>query len=265
MYTILSQLSQPYTIVVVLLLVAIACLWRYRDNATRCVVMLTGLLLLLSVASLPVIGQLSMGTLEGLYPPESIEPKRSDTLIVLSGSIVLENDDGTQVRLGPDSLARSLHAVRLYRQAGRCRVIVSGGKVDPFMPGPTLAAAMADFLAELGVRREDLVLEEQSTSTYENALRSSELVKQNEVKQNEGQRTAEGTVYLVTDALHMHRAEGCFRAVGLEVQPAPCNYRTRRQQLSPQSFVPSLEGADAVNDAAHEWLGILWYRSQGRI
>lgn len=264
MYAILSQLSQPYTIVVVLLLLAIACLWRYRDNATRCVVVLTGLLLLLSVASLPVIGQLSMRTLEGLYPPEEPEPKRADTLVVLGGSLVLENDDGTQVRLGPDSLARSLHALRLYRQAGRCRVIVSGGKVDPSVPGPTLAAAMADFLAESGVRREDLVLEEQSTSTYENALHSRDLIKQNEGKKAE-KPAAEGTIYLVTDALHMHRAEGCFRAVGLEVQPAPCSYRTGRQQLSVQSFVPSLEGADAVNDAAHEWLGILWYWSQGRI
>ena len=255
MYAIFSQLSQPYTLLVVLLLIALACLWRYRDNATRCVVGLTCLLLLLCVASMPVVGQFSMRTLEGLHPPQESEPKRGDTLVVLGGSIVLEDDDGTRVRLGPDGLARSLHALRLYHQAGRCRIVVSGGKVDASVPGPTLAAAMADFLVELGVRREDLMLEVQSTSTYENALRSRDVLA----------KDSEGTIFLVTDALHMQRAAGCFQAVGLEVQPAPCNYRTARQEILPQSFVPSIEGADAVNDAAHEWLGILWYWSQNRI
>ena len=64
----------------------------------------------------------------------------------------------------------------------------------------------------------------------------------------------------VTDAAHMPRAVYCFETQGVNVIPAPCNYRARRLQLSAQIVLPSIKGMDAVNDATHEWLGLLWYR-----
>ena len=70
---------------------------------------------------------------------------------------------------------------------------------------------------------------------------------------------------LVTDAAHMRRSLAVFRATGLEVIPAPCNYFAGRFRWSPQMLLPASGALDNVDYAAHEWLGLAWYRLHGRL
>ena len=65
----------------------------------------------------------------------------------------------------------------LYKANPRL-ILVSGGRVDPSTPGPTLAKVMHDFLLGQGVKEEDLLVEERSTTTYENAVLSDEMLSQ---------------------------------------------------------------------------------------
>jgi len=68
------------------------------------------------------------------------------------------------------------------------------------------------------------------------------------------------TWLLVTSAWHMPRAVGSFRAVGFDVVAYPVDFRAGggvRWGFDPAA---NLVGLDR---AAHEWLGLAWYRIQG--
>ncbi len=250
MYNLATQILQPYTLM--LLGLAAAAGWAWRRKNTRCPALsLAGIILgLLLFLSTPLAGFLALRSVEGSSLPADVVPQPQDTIVVLSGSLQCVDDVGEQVCVGQETMFRCYHAARLYRRAGRCRMLLTGGKVDSLESGPTLAAAMRDFLLELGIKREDMILEEQSSTTFENASLSK----------NHLDSTKDASIFLVTDAAHMPRAVYCFETQGVNVIPAPCNYRTRRPQLSAQFFLPSTKGMDAVNDATHEWLGLLWYR-----
>ena len=64
---------------------------------------------------------------------------------------------------------------------------------------------------------------------------------------------------LVTSAMHMPRAVACFRAAGWDVTPYPTNFRR-----GPDPFSFGLpENLQDVDLAAHEWVGLLYYRLRG--
>ena len=174
---------------------------------------------------------------------------------MLSGGYSVYDESGSRVDLDPSTMGRCLEAARLYKKAGGCRIITSGGKVFPDAPGPSLARAMSDFLVDLGVRREDIVLEERSRTTRENALYSEEILEGLGVER----------VILVTDVTHMRRAARCFQTLGVEVTPAACNYRATWFPWTLGRFLPTPDGAKDVDASLHEWVGVVWYWLRGWI
>jgi uncharacterized SAM-binding protein YcdF (DUF218 family) len=187
--------------------------------------------------------------------PAGNHPAPGDTIVVLSAGLHVDDEEGQRVRLDEASMQRCLTGRRLYRDAGRCAVLLTGGKVDWDTPGPTFAAAMRDFMLQLGVRADDIVMEEKASTTYENALFSAPLLN----------RTGKGRIWLVTNASHMNRAERCFRKAGIDVVPVPCDYSERGFEFESTTLLPSSHTAAHVSRAAHEWLGRAWYRLRGRI
>jgi uncharacterized SAM-binding protein YcdF (DUF218 family) len=255
LYEFIVALLQPYTFLALCIALALACAWRStrpRGRALKAACLLTGVLLVLSTEA---AGYLAIGSLEWAYRPSAHVPLPTDTIVVLSGGMSILDEAGKEVQLGTDTLKRCLYAARLYRRAGGCRMVLSGGKVDWTEPGPTFAAAMRDFLVEIGVRPDNLVLEDKSSSTHENAIYSKPLLEQ----------TGSGRIFLVTEASHMYRSEKCFRAQGVDVTPAACDQHVGRFEFAPTTFLPSARGISQVVRASHEWLGLAWYRLRGRI
>jgi uncharacterized SAM-binding protein YcdF (DUF218 family) len=69
---------------------------------------------------------------------------------------------------------------------------------------------------------------------------------------------------LVTSALHMPRAVGCFRAAGFQVEPYPVEFRTG--SLSHHTQYATWSAAFFNLDfAMKEWIGLIAYRLMGRI
>lgn len=255
MYRFTVYLLQPYSLLLLSLTAALVWMWfrpAVRRGGLAVASALMGLLYMLST---PLVGYLAIGSLEWRTPLSNAVPSPGDTIVVLSGSVLVDDEAGTQYRIGPDTFYRCLHAVKLYRSSGGCRVVVSGGKVDWTKPGPTLAGTMREFLLEQGISDADIVMEEKSSTTYENALHIKPLLK----------APGDQKTLLVTDRMHMHRAELCFRAQGIAVIPSPCNPRAGAFDPSLEMLFPSPRGMEAVHEAVHEWLGLGWYQLCGRI
>jgi uncharacterized SAM-binding protein YcdF (DUF218 family) len=193
-----------------------------------------------------------MVSLESYAPPLLERPSDTGAIVVFTAGVYPPEGPRLDAAPDEDSMHRCLAAARLYHQSP-CLVVVSGGKPEPDLPGPSYAAVLGGFLEQLGVKKIDLVLEEDSRTTHENAVASALLLNEHHI----------GRVVLVADAVDMRRAAGSLRKQGIDVQPAPCHYRATGFRFSLATFVPSPGGAAGVQRAWHEWLGIAWYWGHG--
>lgn len=151
------------------------------------------------LAALLVVGILS-GIIDAYGKVERVQP--ADCLIVL-GSRVRPGGEA-----GPGLRARALHAARLYRRRLAAKIICTGGRGD--YP-PTEARTAAAVLRARGIPAGAVVLEEQSSSTYENARYSAEICRRNKWRK----------VILVTESFHLLRARRHFERQGLKVYGSP--------------------------------------------
>jgi uncharacterized SAM-binding protein YcdF (DUF218 family) len=109
-------------------------------------------------------------------------------------------------------------------------------------------------LTDLGVDPARINVEPQSQTTSEDALCSAALLKP---KANE-------RWLLVTAAMHMPRAVGCFRAAGFEVEPYPVGFITRGRSGAFASFATGSSALIQLDRAAKEWIGLIAYRLMGK-
>jgi uncharacterized SAM-binding protein YcdF (DUF218 family) len=247
-------LLRPTVVLGFVLALAIANLWRRRRETRRRLLAVAIPFLLLALLSCPALAYLALGTLEWPYDRPASVPDHPEALVVLSG-IIYGTGEGDPVDLGSDTYARCARTLELYHKAGSCLVLVCGGRSPGAPQGPMLADAMHDFLRDRGVRPADLLVENKSETTYQNAANSAPMLRACGIRR----------IVLVTDAKHMWRAEGCFRSEGFEVIPAPCNFFTSRFRNSWDDYFPSPNGAARFQEAVHEWLGIVYYRLRGWI
>lgn len=234
---------------------AIVNAWRVRRGASRPLWLVTLAWVGLWTMSTPAVSYLAFSTLERGYPPLIERPASVDAIVVLGGYLEPPNEMVPHPELGADTIYRCLTAARLYHQGQPCLIVVSGGKVNPDEPGPTIAKAMSDFLCSMGVQPANILLEERSRNTFENAVECRRLLQQRRIRE----------VVLVSEAAHLARASRCFRAQELEVIPAGCQYRSARFEWSPSGFLPNPHAAIGLQEVIHEWLGLAWYAARGRI
>lgn len=163
------------------------------------------------------------------------------TIVVLGGGTEVR-DDGALVPESP-VYARLSTAASLYRRCkaagGACRVIVSGG--NPQHHAATEADTYAPYLLRAGVERADLVLENTSLTTWQNARNVTRLLK----------TQPDDALFLVTSAWHMPRAMLDFRRFGAD--PVPVVSGTRDASRGWRPRIANLAGAQI---ALHELIGI---------
>jgi uncharacterized SAM-binding protein YcdF (DUF218 family) len=232
-----------------LLLLLVAGVARSIASARRrgFVLIATATLGLLAIATLP-IGVWLAAPLEDRFPAPT-PPARVDGIVVLGGSVdpLLSLAHG-QVALTA-AAGRITETVALARRYPTARIVISGGdgRLNPGVLSE--AGATRDLLVQLGVAAQRIEIESVSRNTYENASLSYVAA---QPKPGE-------TWLLVTSAMHMPRAVGCFRRAGWTILPYPVDYRTSTRMAT----MPGVLLADnlvLVNVAAKEWLGLVAYR-----
>ncbi len=125
---------------------------------------------------------------------------KGDVLVVLGAGSVRDVIDGS-------SYWRSVYAVRAWREGGFREVVATGGSLHGEMPA---AERMRDFMVSQGVPASAILVEGESHSTRENALKSKALLDK-----------LSGRKVLLTSDFHMFRATRVFRKAGIDITPRP--------------------------------------------
>jgi uncharacterized SAM-binding protein YcdF (DUF218 family) len=190
--------------------------------------------------------------LEGWFPPRDYPAGDAQASVVLASAVYPPCPPMPTPRAGSDTYERCQYAAWLYKHWKPLPVLATGG--GGFVDSPPYAFAMREALEREGVPASAIILEDRSRTTHENAAFSAAILRQKGI----------GRIVLVTDAYHMLRADACFRKESLTVIPAACGYRTYHRFL-PADLLPGWEPISWNEDAAHETVGLVWYRLHGWI
>lgn len=254
MYRLVVAVMDPHLWLHLILAAALVRLCLTAKSKRRTVWFAATAYLLLALVSTPVVAFLAAATLERDYPPKSVVPHISK-IVVLGGGVRENAGGGRSWRLAPDSYERCLRAYFLHLEHPSATIIASGGKVDGKRPGPPLGEALKSVLCDLGVPADAVVVESESQNTFENAVNVRKLIG----------ASSDGSVALVTTAIHLPRAVSCFRAQGIRVVPVGIGYQATKFSPHPLAFLPQTRAADSIRRVVHEWLGIVWYKLRSRI
>lgn len=246
---ILWFLAAPSNLAVVATVVGVALLFTPRRRLGRAFAT-TGAVALVLVAFSP-FGKVVMGPLEDRFPIADDPARPIAGIVVLGGAAGVTRG---QVTFN-DAASRMTAAVGLALKHPLARIVFAGGDAGFFDRGPvTEAEAAVALFRDVGVAPERITFEDRSRNTRENALFARDLV---------ARRPGERWV-LVTSAFHMPRAIGCFRAVGLDLEAYPVDFRTEgraAQDLRP--FGRLSDGMRTTDLAVKEWIGLVTYRLAG--
>ncbi|MBP2235984.1 uncharacterized SAM-binding protein YcdF (DUF218 family) [Sinorhizobium kostiense] len=210
-------------------------------------------LLVLFLSLFTTSGPYFLQILEDRFPRPS-SPQELSCIIVLGGAFeneVVAGRGGMEFNQAGD---RFIEAARLARVYPKARILVSGG--DGSFSGAYEGDARASetFFSAFGIGPDRLIREENSRTTFENAVHTKELLAESELE----------NCALVTSAFHMPRSIGLFRGLGVKVTPWPTDYRTSGKVRLGFDFTQPSLNAQLTTTAAREWIGLFGYYVSGR-
>jgi uncharacterized SAM-binding protein YcdF (DUF218 family) len=153
-------------------------------------------------------------------------------------------------QLSESSISRLAEGIRIHRLLPESRLLLSGGAVfDPVSE----ARGMAGVAAALGIGNDEIILEERSKDTKDQARFIKEIVR-------------DKRFVLVTSASHMPRSMALFEKLQMNPIPAPTDYLVKkRQKIGPGLFFPNVESLRKMERVFHEYLGLGWARLRGQV
>lgn len=244
---ILKQLLMPPGVLLLLIALGWWLRRRFPRLAFACFAVGFGGLWLMS---LPAMTQLSAAWLEREPVLEQAQwatlAQRADAIVIL-GAGREQNDPGwgRTDQPGLMALERLRYAARLARASGL--PLAATGGLHYGQP-PSEAALMADAM-RLDYGLEIRWLEEQSRTTWENAVLSAELLQPQGVRR----------VVLVTQAWHMQRARWSFEQAGFEVIAAPMGYLSAGYERPLGGWLPESRAIWQSSQLLNEAIGLLAY------
>jgi uncharacterized SAM-binding protein YcdF (DUF218 family) len=142
-------------------------------------------------------------------------------------------------------------------RAGKVKwILVTGGGVAWNVGEFSEGRAMRQFLFDLGVDEDAILVETKSRNTYENALFSKPIWDRHNF--------AKGL--LVTSARHMQRALGTFVRQGYIIVPASTDAIAATFPTTfPFSLLPDAGALDTTTKVIKEWVGLVVYSLRGQV
>ena len=249
----LGMVARVETWLLILLALAVLLGAMGRIRAMRRLVGLT-FAAVLGLTVFP-LGAPLLRSLEVQYPSNPPLPAHVDGIIVLGGA----EDTASFVNWGIPGLneggERMTAGVELARRFPDAKLVFTGGSASlVYDDASHLPSRMTQALwLSLGVPEAQILLEDRSRNTSENAIFTRDMI-----------QPQEGQVWvLVTSAFHMPRSVETFRRNGWTgLIPWPVDFRT-----GPQTFRAEWRLDDHLQDAdvaLKEYLGLVAYRMAGK-
>jgi uncharacterized SAM-binding protein YcdF (DUF218 family) len=229
-----------------LLLLALLGLWWSRRHRTAG--------LTLSAVSLVVTLLLGTNTvavwLHGMLlpaqaPVQLAQLRGLQAIVMLGGGVIPNAPEYGEPQLSANTLSRLRYGVWLHRKTGLPLAMAGGvgwtSQGTLTVPEGTVTRRVAKD--EYGV--EVKWIEDESRDTAENAQRMAEILLPLGIRR----------IALVTEAFHMHRAAGHFRARGFEVVEAATDFPGARDRPL-MEWMPSPGGWTSSRAVIREWIGL---------
>jgi len=220
--------------------------------------LLLGIIAYFAFSSSPLSTAL-LSRLENKYPPlqDMKAAENVDTIVLLTTAAWNDANIPLTSQVGEATVCRLVEAIRLYRLIPKAKVVISGGPMDSRGRNVPVSRIVGDLAGTMGIPGERIILETNSTNTYENGV---------EIKKMLGEKP----FLLVTSASHLPRAITVFQKLGLSPIPAPADFRVIRYRPHVDasggelvgemiSALPSSTHLAHSERALHEYAGLVWY------
>lgn len=179
-----------------------------------------------------------------------------DVGIVLTGiaNLQIEPNDRVYFDKGAD---RIIHALELYKRGKIQKILISGGTGSLDRPDLTEANELVKVLRLYNMPDEDIIVENESRNTYENAILSAGILKE---------KFPDGRFLLITSAFHLRRAQACFDKSGIETDVFSTDFYTHPTSFTIDSMIiPNEKAFVKWQTLVREILGIFAYKLAGYI
>jgi uncharacterized SAM-binding protein YcdF (DUF218 family) len=182
--------------------------------------------------------------------------KQHDVAIVLGGMSDYNSDlDELTIHRQAD---RIFQAITLYKTGKVKKILISGDSGYITDRGLHEARQMKSILVKWGFPPEDILTEERSKNTHENAVESAKVLKKHkELK----------SYLLVTSGTHMKRSMACFKKEGLNCTPFSTDLLTNQTGSFhwDQYIIPNMDNFSYWNKLFKEMTGYVVYSLSGYI
>lgn len=172
--------------------------------------------------------------------------------VVLSGMLKY-NPENCEIGFMRSS-DRIWQSLKLYKQKKIKKILISGGHANFFNKDTIESALLKNYLVNIGIPTNDIITEEKSKNTYENAVFTKELL------------SSTDTVLLITSASHMRRSYKCFKKAGILCDTFSTDFYYKHSVFNVEDiFFPSYKALQKWHTLFHEIVGIIAYKIAGYI
>jgi uncharacterized SAM-binding protein YcdF (DUF218 family) len=155
-----------------------------------------------------------------------------------------------------DAGDRFIEALTFYKKGIADKIMLSGGSGLILKPEEKESNWSRHLLMELGVNSEDILVENESRNTHENAENSAKILKE--------QYGDTGKFLLITSGFHMNRAMRCFEKTELSIDYWRVDFLVDDDDYNLETFLlPSAYTLELWQLLIKEWLGYITYWLRG--
>jgi uncharacterized SAM-binding protein YcdF (DUF218 family) len=185
------------------------------------------------------------------------ETGRYEIGVVMGGATVYDSKlNRMQANNSIDGL---LQAVELYHKGHIKRILFTGGSASLVYPEMKEGIHIRDYLLTIGFPAENLITENESKNTRENALFCSEILKKEEWWHNQD-------FLLITSGFHMRRSLKAFEKLNMKPISYSVNRFAGERRFDLEFlFLPNADVFKKWEAIIHEWIGMGVYGMAGFI
>lgn len=187
------------------------------------------------------------------YPVPKLD-KQYEVGIVLGGIGTI--DPANQRIEFINSADRLLKAIELYHQKKIKKILITGGSGSILHPEDKEAKYIHQYLKNINIPDTDIIIENESKNTYENAVFSKRILDSLNIK---------GNYLLITSAYHLRRSIAVFEKQGfLNITPYPAERLSGPRKIElDHCLLPHPDAMSILYKYIHEWVGIIIYKIKG--